>query len=232
MVLSVVVPAYNEAQRIGPTIRSISKYLEDKGIRSEIIVVNDGSEDETEQVLKELEVTIPNLRHINLRANEGKGWAVREGVLSASGEFILFTDADNSTAIDHWDLFKPLFDEGADVVISSRNMPNSKKAIRQTVVREVLGWLYRKITMLILPTKFCDTQNGFKAFRGDVVQKIFVGQTIKGWAFDMEILRKAKALNFDIREVPIVWRNDKRSRMTFWAMLRMLCDLLWIKFTV
>ena len=208
--LSIVVPAYNEAARIGKTLKEISNYFEKRGDSYEIIVVDDGSRDDTQAVVEKL--ALPNLRLVSYGNNRGKGFAVNFGVKSSRGEWVLFTDADNSTPINQFDRLW-LQTDSHQIIIGSRYLKDSHIAIRQGVPRIVLGRLGNLlIRALLLPT-IRDTQCGFKLFSRRAAEDIFAAQTIWHWGFDMEILRIATEHGFKIKEVPITWLNDEESKI-------------------
>jgi len=230
--LSVIIPAYNEEARIGNTLRSVDKYLKAQSFTYEIIVVDDGSRDETFEVVKGLASEIPNLKFLRFVRNRGKGWAVREGMLYSDGYYRLFMDADGSTSIGHWDRAQQLLESGADVVIGSRHVQGADIAVPQSTHREFLGHIFRVLVRSFFRMPIFDTQNGFKAFTAESAERIFRRQQVTGWAFDVEILSIARRLDYSILEMPIRWVDDDRSRMTFAAMPKMLGDLLRIRMQV
>ena len=227
--LSVVIPAFNEAERIVKTLRSADAYLQKQSHTYEIIVVDDGSRDRTASVVRELAKTISNVKLLQFERNKGKGWAVREGMLYANGRYRLFMDADGSTDIAHWDLARQALDDGADVVVGSRHIQGSQIQVPQTSHREALGYLFRTMVRVLFRIPIYDTQNGFKAFGAEAAERIFRRQRVAGWAFDVEILSIARRLEYALVEVPVTWIDDIRSRMTLRAMPRMLVDLLRIR---
>ncbi len=228
--LSVIIPAYNEARRIGPTLRSVGAFLAKKSYSFEVIVVNDGSVDKTADVVRSLAAAgLPSLRILTLATNEGKGAAVRKGMLEARGEYRLFMDADNSTSIEHWERMTPYFVEGFDIVIGSRHVGGSRIAVRQSWVRESLGAIFRCLVRLIVPCGVADSQNGFKAFTAVAAQTLFANTHTPGWAFDVEVLRNSRRLGFKVKEVPVTWANDTDSKQRFLGMVRSLFDLVRIR---
>lgn len=226
--VSVVVPAFNEERRLGDTLEAISAYLARCNFSSEVIVVDDGSTDNTSQVAQQSQVR--NLRLVRNEINRGKGYTVRRGVETAQGDIILFTDADNSTPIEEFDKFRPLFAEGADGVIGSRALPQSQLEVHQSALREFAGRTFNLILRSIVGLSFHDTQCGFKAFRRQVAREIFPKQTIHGWGFDAEILLIAKRKGFRILETPVRWINSADSRLLIWRDApRMFMDLVKIR---
>ncbi len=229
MYLSVIIPAYNESERISHTLRAVELYLKDMQYDYEIIVVNDGSADNTAEVVESLMKEIPRLRLINNKTNHGKGWVVRKGMLSAKGLYRLFMDADNSTSIENLEALFPYAKEGYDVVASSRRIAGADVEVKQNFLRNFLGGAFRLLVRTIVPVGVIDTQNGFKLFTARAAEEIFRRQRTFTWAFDVEVLAIAKLLDFKIKEAPIHWVNDGRSRVTFKGMVRMLMEVFQIR---
>lgn len=206
--LSIVIPALNEEKRIVMTLRKIDEYLRRKKINAEILVVNDGSTDRTEKVVKDLQKKIPNLYCINLLKNYGKGYAVKKGVEAAWGKYILMTDADNSTPIEECDHLFAAMKDGADIAIGSRYMKNSHIKIRQPVMRFIIGRLGNLCIRWFLIHDIQDTQCGFKLFKHEIAKEIFSRQKVHRFGFDMEVVAIAQSLNFTVREIPVSWYNS------------------------
>jgi len=213
--LSVVIPAYNEELRIPNTLRRSIAFLKSQPYSSEIIVVNDGSTDDTERVVQAQAGSFERLKLLNHpdRANHGKGAAVRLGMLAATGAFRLFMDADNSTTLDQVDNFWPWFDHGYDVVIGSRALKESVIGMRQNRLKEVAGrmgnWVIRRFAV----PGVRDTQAGFKMLTGDKAAVIFPRSTIDRWGYDIEMLVIARAHGCRIAEIPITWINAEGSKV-------------------
>jgi glycosyltransferase involved in cell wall biosynthesis len=233
--LSVIVPAYNEAERLPSTLRRLQQYLSQSSYTYEILVVLDGPTDATADVLREMSGEIDRLRIIERAVNRGKGYAVREGMLEAIGQVRLFTDADNSTDIAHFDKMKPLFDEGYDVVIASRS-PKDASGARQVVPqawhKRVVGQMGNALVQLFAVRGIWDTQCGFKAFSAEAAQRIFARTTIDDWAFDIEVLALARTLNFKTGIIPAQWINDPRSHVRPFDYVRVLGDMFRVWFNV
>lgn len=226
MLLSVVIPVYNEESVIKNTLERVSGYLEDKNWLSEIIVVNDGSTDDSLKVVSQL--PLENIKIISHAKNLGKGASVKSGMLAARGDFLLFTDADNSTDISEIDKFIDKAMEGYDIVIASRSSRASKIVIHQPRWKEFLGKLGNFYVRLISGLKFKDTQCGFKLFKREC-QFLFREQKNQSWAFDVELLLKAKKHNLKIAEMPITWVNNFDSKFTLKYYFKFFFELIKIR---
>lgn len=211
--LSVVIPAYNEAARIGVSLRNTLDFLRDHVPSHEVIVVDDGSSDETSEVVGEMFRDQPHLRVIRYTPNRGKGHAVRTGVLSARGDYVLFTDADGSTPIEEVEKLLFHLQRGFDMVMGSRGLPDSEIRRRQHLAREMMGRTFNMILRSTVMGGFKDTQCGFKAFTAEAAQTLFGAARIDGFAFDVELLVLAKG-RFRVKEVPVVWYNAPHSRVS------------------
>lgn len=231
--LSVIIPAYNEEKRILTTLISLDKYLSQQDFDYEIIVVNDGSKDNTTRVVKDARKKIREIKLIDNKKNCGKGCVVKQGMLDAKGKYRLFMDADNSTTIDHLDKFWPFFKQGYDIVIGSIEVKGSKIHEEAAWYRRLLG-KYSKYLIRILAGlwKIKDSQRGFKLFSAKAVEKIFSKQTIMRWGFDIEILAIAKKMGFKIKEVPVNWSNPGESKVTLKSYIKTFQELLKIKWNL
>ena len=224
--LSIVIPAYNEAERLPATLLDIVRRLSAATYSFEIIVVNDGSRDATSAVTEDLKKVIANLRLVENSTNQGKGAVVRQGMLLAQGQYRLFTDADNSTSIDHFQNMLPYFHEGYDVVICDRALRGRRLEPPQPLYRQIPGKFGNLIIQLLLLPGIWDSQCGFKAFSASAAEDIFRRSRIKGWAFDAEILALAKQLKYKIKEIPVRWVDDRRPRLRTGAYLEVLWQTL------
>lgn len=211
--LSIVIPAYNEAGRLGRTLERIRDYAATAGQTWELILVDDGSRDGTAEVARGFMKPPLILQLLVNDANRGKGHSVRRGMLAATGDPVLMCDADLSAPIEQLATLRPWLDEGYDVVIGSRDMPDSRLDPPQPPVRRWLAWGLRAIRQRLLLPHVRDTQCGFKLFRRAVAAAIFARQTEDGWLFDCEVLALADRLGYRIKEVGITWRNDPDSRV-------------------
>lgn len=234
--LSVIIPAYNEERRIGKTLREIEKYLSRQNYNWEIIVVNDGSKDKTAEIVKKLFSEIKNLRLIDNKENRGKGAVVKQGMLEAKGKYRLFTDADNSTSIDHIEKMWPEFEKGAEIVIGTRDPRDAKgacQAFPQPWLRRRLGDAFNILVKLFCGLwEFWDTQCGFKCFTEKAAKEIFPKMKIERFSFDPEILVIAKKMGFKIAKVPIRWINDPESKVKLKSMIKMGIDLIKIRLNI
>lgn len=213
--ISIVVPAYNEGTRIENALERIFTCVDQRGWDAEVLVVDDGSSDQTASIVKHWMEIHPRLHLIQNPGNRGKGYSVRNGLLQAAGEIVMFTDADLSAPMEEAErLFKALH-EGADVAIGSRWMDRARQTIHQPLYRQFFGRCFNWITRTVMGLPFKDTQCGFKAFRRSAAQVIFRLQTIERWGFDPEILFIAQKLGYEIREVPVTWGHDERSRLSY-----------------
>jgi dolichyl-phosphate beta-glucosyltransferase len=227
--LSIIIPAYNEAERIPKTILDMDKRLAHAPYTYEIIVVNDGSKDNTAEVVRNLSKIAKNLRLIDVEKNRGKGATVKQGMLEAEGVIHLFTDADNSTPIDQFDQMIPLFKEGVSVVIGSRAAHGAKLDPPEPLYRQLIGKSLNVLIQLFLVPGIWDTQCGFKAFTAESARKVFILSRVGGWGFDMELLALARKLGYKIGEVPVHWINDEKSHMSVKGGLQFLGDIFRIR---
>ncbi len=222
--LSIIIPAYNEAERIPQTLFSMDKQLSTVDYSYEILVVNDGSTDATAAVVQNIAKMVKNVKLIDIKTNGGKGGTVRQGMLAAAGKIRLFTDADNSTSIDQFAKMMPLFKEGFDVVIGSRAVRGAELDPPEPVFRQVIGKALNFLIQLFLLPGLWDTQCGFKAFTDEAAERIFPISRISGWGFDFEILALGRKMGYRIKEIPVHWVNDDRSHMKISGGLQFLAD--------
>lgn len=213
MKLSVIIPAYNESERIIPTLESIQKYLQKQNYESEVIVVANGCTDDTVDVVKRFTGKIDNLTVMDIDAKGGKGWAVKKGMEHATGDVAVFMDADNATKLMEMDNFWKYFDQGYDVVIGSRALAQSKITKKQPFYRRWLGRSGNLLIRIVLIPGIKDTQCGFKAFTKKAYDDIFPRLTIYGWGFDMEVLAIARHKGYNIKEEPVTWHDIGESRV-------------------
>lgn len=217
--LSVVIPAYNEAERLPATIEEAYAWLTERfGSDFEMIVVDDGSSDDTVERVDAMAGGRPHLKLLQQLQNRGKGAAVRRGMLEASGDVRLFMDADHSTHIREAAKVLDAMEHGADVVIASRQHPESDISVSQSWLREHMGKGFNFLMRTLVGLKLEDTQCGFKAFTARAAEALFSRQKLDGFSFDVELLFLASRLSFSIAEIPVEWINEPNSRV------RMLAD--------
>jgi len=185
---SVVIPAYNEGINISETMRKISDYLKGSNISYEIIVVDDGSRDNTVNSIQDFSKQDGNIVLLRNTKNQGKGFSIKKGILHASGKYILFTDVDLSVPIEELSKFIPYLHDGYDVVIGSRRINGSQVVISQPLYRRFMGSVFYQIVYLFLLNSVRDTNCGFKCYVNDAAKEIFKRQTLSGWGFDTELL--------------------------------------------
>lgn len=231
MQFSLVIPAYNESERIGPTLEEVLAFLETQPYSSEVVVVSDGSTDDTVQKAETYCGGAVPVRVVAIANNRGKGYAVREGMWRhATGALRLYYDADGSTPIEEIGKVWPRIDQGAQVVIGSRALSRSNVAVRQQFFRETLGRVNNLILRAIGLTVFRDTQCGFKAFTSGACEIVFPRQTVDGFGFDAELLHIAELYHLRIEEAPVRWENSPHSKVhPIRDSIRMFRDLLKVR---
>ncbi len=233
MFLSIIIPAYNEAKRLPKTLINIDQYLRKRDFKAEILVVDDGSTDQTVKIVKDMEESIEGLKVIDNQKNHGKGWVVRQGLLMAKGKIRLFMDADGSTSIDHFDKMIPYFKQGYDIVIGSRDdkdISGAEQAVKQSWLKRFLGNIGNMLIQILAVPGIWDTQCGFKAFTTEVVENIFPKMRIDRWGFDIEALALARKMKMKIAIIPVYWINDPHSKVKLKEYLRTFSDLIKIWF--
>jgi len=213
--LSIVIPAYNESARIEATLDRVMSCVCHEGWDAEVLVVDDGSKDDTSAIVQRCMDLHPRLHLIKNPGNRGKGYSVRNGLLQAAGDIVMFTDADLSAPMEEATRLIAAIERGADVAIGSRWLERARQTIHQPLYRQFFGRCFNAITRGVMGLPFKDTQCGFKAFRRESAQVIFRLQRIERWGFDPEILFIARKLKYSIEEVPVTWGHDERSRMSY-----------------
>lgn len=228
--LSVIIPAYNEENKIKETLGIIYNYFSRQDYSWEAIIVSDGGTDRTVEIVSEFISNKPEFNLIVNTVNHGKGFVVRQGMLQAQGDFRLFTDADNSTSIEQIEKFWPYFVEGNSVVIGSIEVEGAVISEHAQWYRRLLG-RYSKYLIRIVAGLWDihDTQRGFKCFTAKAAEDIFSRAIINRWGFDIEVLALAKKMDYKIKEVPIIWNNPSESRVRLSSYFSTLGDLLKIK---
>jgi dolichyl-phosphate beta-glucosyltransferase len=215
--LSVIIPAYTEENRIGATLNAIHAYLTLQPYTWEMLIVLDGPRDNTAALVASFAADHDGVRWIDRKENRGKGYTVRQGMLAARGQIRLFTDADNSTDISHFEAMKPLFDQGANVVIASRDSkdaPTARQAVPQPIHKRFLGNAGNLFIQLMVVPGIWDTRCGFKAFTAPAAQKVFANARMDGWSFDDECLALARREKYDIQIVGADWNDAEGTHVT------------------
>jgi glycosyltransferase involved in cell wall biosynthesis len=210
---SIVIPAYNEGARLGATLEKVLAYVRQQGWDAEVIVVNDGSRDHTAEIVRGFAEKNPAVRLVENPGNRGKGYSVRNGMLKARGEVVVFSDADLSSPIEEMPKLLQALRTGADIVIGSRWLRAELQTRRQSLHRQVFGRGFNLLLRIILGLRFKDTQCGFKAFTRRAAQTILPLQRIERWGFDPEILFLAHKFGFRVEEVPVLWGHSEGTRI-------------------
>jgi dolichyl-phosphate beta-glucosyltransferase len=223
--ISIVVPVYNEEKRLGKNLIKIIKFCKFNFKNYEIIVVDDGSTDNTIKICERYNKE-DNLIILKNEKNKGKGFSVNKGVLKSKGDVILFTDCDLSTPIQELNNFLKIIDN-YDIIIGSRALNRSQVKIR--LFKKILGKI-GNMFISIFVKNIKDTQCGFKLFKRNTINKIFTKQTINRWGFDFEILFLAQKYNFKIKEEPVKWTEDKESKVKLTDYPKTLLELIKIKY--
>lgn len=228
--LSIVIPAYNEEQRLPQTLKRVRQYLRARGADAEVIIVDDGSRDATAAVVEAARAEFSALRLLSNGRNRGKGYSVRHGLLEARGRVVLFTDADLSAPIEEADKLLAAIDLGCDVAIGSRAVDRRLIEVHQSLLRELAGKIFNGLVRGVTGLRFADTQCGFKAFVRARARVVFERQRIDRFGFDPEILFLAKRYGLRAAEIPVRWAHDPDSKLhVFRDGVRMLAEVLLIR---
>ena|SRR6266567_2501145 len=227
---SIIIPAYNEGARLGTTLDRVLNYVAAQRWDAEVIVVNDGSRDQTPDLVRSYAQTHPAPRLLENPGNRGKGYSVRNGMLHAAGEILLFSDADLSSPIEEAIKLFAAIRSGADIAIGSRWLQPELQAHRQSVLRQFYGRIFNLALRILLGLNFKDTQCGFKAFTRKAAQTIFPLQEIERWGFDPELLYLARRSGLKVKEVAVVWSHSEGTRINpLRDGLRMFAEVLKIR---
>ena len=226
--LSVVIPAFNEEPRISDTLSQVVEYLKAQDYGSEVVVADDGSQDHTAQLVDQLTMEHPNVRILRL-PHRGKGWAVKNGMLAAQGEYRLLCDADLSVPIPQVERLLPPLGPGSDIVLGSREAPGAAR-FGEPARRHLMGRVFNRLVSRLAVPGLADTQCGFKCFRGEAAQDLFRRQTMDGFAFDVELLYLARKRGLTFAEVGVDWYYRSQSKVRpVRDSLAMTLDLLKIR---
>ena len=210
---SIIIPAYNESLRLGATLEAILAYAEQKRWEWELIVVDDGSRDNTKEIVQASIQKNSRVKLLENPGNHGKGYSVRNGMLQGKGEILLFSDADLSSPIEEAEKLFAAIHNGADIAIGSRWLDPALLTRKQPIYRRILSRIFNMSLRLVLGLKFKDTQCGFKAFSRQSAQAIFPPQKVERWGFDPEIIYVAQRQGFKIVEVPVRWAHSAGTRL-------------------
>ena len=225
--LSIIIPAYNEEKRLPEALDRTLKYLKNRKIKNEIIIVADKSEDKTLDVVQEYTKKFKNICYIYNPKKQGKGYAVRKGILASKGSLVLFIDADTSTPITELDKFFPKI-KTYDIVIGSREHKDSDVK-KKLISRMVLGNMGNILLRIFLIKRIRDTQCGFKLFKGNIARELFSLSRIKGFGFDFEIIFLAQKKRYEIKEMPVNWIYCEGTKVTWQSHFKTLSELFEIK---
>ncbi len=209
--LSIVIPAYNEEKRLTPFINDVLTYINKLKKEIEIIIVDDGSNDNTNQIAQEFASTDKRIRIITSQENCGKGSAVKKGILNAKGSYILFIDADGATSITELDKVFPLIENKNDIIIGSRNIKGS--LVKRNIWRRFLAFVFNLTVNAFAVSNIKDTQCGFKILQKDIAIELFTKMKENRWAFDVELLYLAQFSGYSITEIPVNWDTKEGSKL-------------------
>jgi len=228
---SIILPAFNESSRIAASLEKALAFVREHRWNVEIIVVNDGSRDDTAEIVRSFMLQAPEIRLLENPGNRGKGYSVRNGMLNAGGEILLFSDADFSSPIEESIKLIDAIAQGADVAFGSRWLLAETQTLRQSLLRQFVGRVYNLLLRISLGLPYRDTQCGFKACTRRAAEVIFTRQQIEGWGFDPELLFIARKFGLKMTEVPVAWANDDRSKVNLIVDgMKMFYELLKIRF--
>jgi dolichyl-phosphate beta-glucosyltransferase len=211
--LSIVIPAFNEGARLPATLRALKAFLDEDGRRVEVIVVDDGSRDDTSAQVRQFEAIDNRIRLIRLPQNRGKGYAVRTGVVNAAGAMVLFADADGATPFAELARLEAELGAGAQVAIASRGVRSRTTHVKARLYRRVLGRLFHAVVRLFAVRGIVDTQCGFKLFDADTAHDLFSRMRMSGFSFDVEVLLMAMRSGYRVAEVPVNWTHQPGSKV-------------------
>ncbi len=212
--ITILIPVFNEQNRLKKGLEEIFSFIKSYSVQTEVLIVDDGSFDQTAQILESYKKKFP-LRVLTLKNNQGKGAAIRAGIGESKGDRILFTDIDLSVPISFLEPFNEAMTEDVDIVIGSREHPQSEIPVKQFWLRELAGYSFTVLTNAVLQVGASDFTCGFKLFRREAARKIFAKQLINRWSFDAETLFLAKKYQFTVKEMPVVWQHNEGSKVRF-----------------
>jgi dolichyl-phosphate beta-glucosyltransferase len=214
--LSLIIPTFNEERRIGKSLDRILTFLQAQPYPSEIIIVDDGSQDRTVDVVQQRSNSNPPIRIERQPHNLGKGEAIKRGMLQGNGSYLFFSDADLSVPIEALPTFLSILENGCDVAVASRRKPGAVLEVHQPLYRELMGKVFTWLSNWILGLHVSDFTCGFKGFRREAARELFSRQRLGNWSFDPEILYLAKLKQYRVAEIPVRWRNDRATKVRLW----------------
>lgn len=214
--ISLIIPAYNEEQRIGKSLEQIFRFCNAQALSYEVIVVDDGSSDDTVAFIRRRFGAQNQLRILQQPARGGKGAAVQRGMLEGQGEYLFFSDADLSVPIETLSTLLAELRDNCDIAIGSRRAPGAVIEIHQPFFRERMGRIFTSLSNLVLGLRHSDFTCGFKGFRRAAARALFTRQRLHNWSFDSEILYLAALRGCRVSEIPVTWRNDKATKVRLW----------------
>jgi len=210
--LTVVIPAYNEGDKIRGALDTITKHLEGR-YPYEIIVVDDGSRDDTQGIVREFAAGAENIRIFSNRANKGKGYSLKVGMTAGRGKYVLFTDADLSAPFEELDKLLPYFSQGYDIVVGSRKLKDSVVQVHQARHREFMGRIFYMLAKAFVTGIVRDFNCGFKCYRREVAHRLYGISRLERWGFDVELFFLAEKYGYKIKEVPVRWLNSSTTKV-------------------
>lgn len=230
--VSIIFPVFNEEKRVLKNLINSHSFMELLNIPYEIIVVDDGSRDDTAQIIKQLIKDKTAIVFFSLKKNIGKGGAIRHGIMKSKGKFLFFSDVDLSVPISYIPKFVQAIDRGYDIAIASRRKKGAVVKIKQHPIRQTLGHIFTKLSTIIFDLEVTDVTCGFKAFSSKSAKMLFSQSKINHWAFDTEILYLARKRGLRLKEIPVQWSNQKGTKVNLINDIpRTLLDLITIRFS-
>ncbi|HEX2928489.1 MAG TPA: dolichyl-phosphate beta-glucosyltransferase [Candidatus Binatia bacterium] len=215
-IVSLIIPAYNEEKRIGKSLEQILCFCNAQDYPYEVLVVDDGSTDDTVAFVRRRFGDVQQLRIFPQPERRGKGAAVQQGMLQGGGEYLFFSDADLSVPIEALPAFLAELKNNAAIAISSRRAPGAVIEIHQPYLRELMGRIFTALSNLVLGLRHSDATCGFKGFRRDIARELFTRQRLHNWSFDCELLYLAALKGYRVSEIPVTWRNDRATKVRLW----------------
>lgn len=211
--ISIVIPAKDEELRLPPFLTSLIDHCRKSPFRYEIIVVDDGSTDQTSREVLHIQKSFPGLKLLRFEHNHGKGFAVKQGLLAAGGKIALFMDADGSTPASEIEKNLKFLSEGFDIVIGSRVLHSQTSTVKALLYRKSMGWVFNFLVSTFLIKGIKDTQCGFKIFRREIIRPLWANIRLDGFGFDLEVLFLAQQMNYKIKEVAVNWKHVENSKV-------------------